>query len=361
MSTDSSELAVVDDDDKHDLKPIKVANAFDLAPSVFKKQLDRQGANRDALMSWIKGNLVEGVDYGRIHIMPKSKCNKGKNCEIKWHFSKDTLFKSGAEKIAGMMGFRATWPRLGDYEQMCIGGGLIAHVGLRCELLNSSGHLVSEGWGARSIDPQYPDLNKAVKMAKKSGLIDAVLNAGGLSEVFTQDLDDIPPEGLEDGESFDPYSPAQEQVNMNQDFDRNDLFPFGKHKGQPWLEVPIDYLEWAIENMRNLRADTKQRIEREIQSRLQDTAERVASNSTQQSKPDTVQDAEFEELSDEDLERERLARVDSRPLKYYADLIAAAKGKLELDDIAKEISGSLHEKPLQAFLSERQKHFANWS
>jgi hypothetical protein len=42
------------------------------------------------------------------------------------------------------------------------------------------------------VDPDG-DANKAIKMAQKSAQIDAVLRCAGLSEVFTQDLEDLHP------------------------------------------------------------------------------------------------------------------------------------------------------------------------
>lgn len=38
-------------------------------------------------------------------------------------------------------------------------------------------------------------------------------------------------------------------------------FPFGKWKGIPYDQVPRDYLTWALENMRDLRKDTRALIE----------------------------------------------------------------------------------------------------
>lgn len=50
----------------------------------------------------------------------------------------------------------------------------------------------ADGVGARSLEQDYGDLNKALKMAEKSAHIDATLRMAGLSEVFTQDLEDMP-------------------------------------------------------------------------------------------------------------------------------------------------------------------------
>ncbi len=163
--------------------PIEVADRhagpLDMEPAAFRAGLDRRKENRKALMDWIRAALVENVDFGRIDT------KRGK--------SKPSLFKPGAEKICGMLGIISTFPTLGEYEQCALKGIEIKSVVLRCALLDSRGVIVAEGVGARSLAQDYGDLNKALKMAEKSAHIDATLRMAGLSEVFTQDLEDLPP------------------------------------------------------------------------------------------------------------------------------------------------------------------------
>ena len=49
----------------------------------------------------------------------------------------------------------------------------------------------ADGVGARSLKQDYGDINKSLKMAEKSAHIDATLRMAGLSEVFTQDIEDM--------------------------------------------------------------------------------------------------------------------------------------------------------------------------
>ena len=356
MNDKSADLAVVEPGpviEVEKIHPIQVRNAFDLSPKQFAAGLERQGKNRDALMIWIKSAMTEGVDYGKIHVVKRDKCPKGKFCDNPHHFSKDSLFKPGAEKIVGMMGFRAIWPTLVNYEQAAIEGKQISQVALRCQLVDKSGNVISEGWGARTLAHDSNDLNKSVKMAKKSGLIDAVLNAGGLSEVFTQDVEDLPPGSLGDDPPFDPYNHEQVRFDGTEQIDPAKAFPFGKHKGQPWADVPLDYLEWALDKMSNLSPEWRKLIEKAAADKF------VAPETTQRSFDDKIEER-FEEVSEEQLKTERIARAESRPLSYYADLVAAAAGTLELQNVQKDIEGSIHEKPLKAFLNERLNHFLNW-
>jgi len=153
------------------------ASPLDLPAEVFRAGLDRRKQNRASLMEWIRSALVEGVDYGRI--------------QTKRGLSKPSLWKPGSEKICGMLGVSVHFPTLHDYEQAALHGVELHHVIIRCELTDAAGRVIADGVGARSLKQDYGDINKALKMAEKSAHIDATLRMAGLSEVFTQDLEDM--------------------------------------------------------------------------------------------------------------------------------------------------------------------------
>lgn len=170
---------------------VLTTSPLDMPVELFKESLDRRKANRDAMMEWIKESLVEGTDFGRIHFIKKAICSLGADCKNPKHFAKPSLFKPGSEKILGMLGITINWPALSQYEQMALDGKPIKDIILRCEAISASGEIVAEGMGARSVTQDSGDLNKALKMAKKSGMIDMTLTLGGLSEIFTQDIEDM--------------------------------------------------------------------------------------------------------------------------------------------------------------------------
>jgi len=170
----------------------QVSSWLDMDAGALKATLARRTDTRRQLLGWISDSLKEGTDYGCIHFVKKDTCNAGASCTNPGHFSKPSLWKAGAEKIAGMLGWRAAFPDLdGVVADLRQGGTVIV---MFCQLVTHEGFVVSEGVGARNLEQDYGVANKALKMAKKSALIDAVLNAAGLSEVFTQDLadDDAP-------------------------------------------------------------------------------------------------------------------------------------------------------------------------
>ena len=107
---------------------------------------------------------------------------------------KPTLLKPGAEKILMMMGLRSEFEIVDsarDFEK-----GFFQYQ-VRCKLLKGD-MVITEGLGACNtrekkylkMDPYTMD-NTVLKMAKKRALVDAALLVASLSDVFTQDLEDI--------------------------------------------------------------------------------------------------------------------------------------------------------------------------
>lgn len=193
--------------------PITVA-PLDLPGSEFRSGLDRRKQNRELLMEWLRTALVDGVDYGKVHIASKDKCEyarggRVKECPNQYHWSKPSLFKPGAEKITGMLGMTVHFPSLAGYETAFLSGQQITQVMMRCELHDAQGRVVAEGVGARNITQDYGDINKSLKMAEKSAHIDATLRLAGLSEVFTQDIEDHPPHDDDPRDDSRPASQAR--------------------------------------------------------------------------------------------------------------------------------------------------------
>ncbi len=162
----------------------------------FTQALGRRESNRQALLAWIAGNLKQGVDFGRIHVIGKDKCQFAKEgrayqCDNSRHWSKPSLWKPGAEKICGMLGLVPKFPNISEYEKAALTGVDIKVILLKCELHTSTGFVAAEGTGARALAQDSGDINKSLKMAEKSAHIDATLRVAGLSEIFTQDLEDM--------------------------------------------------------------------------------------------------------------------------------------------------------------------------
>ncbi|CAK0773465.1 ERF superfamily protein [Gammaproteobacteria bacterium] len=174
MNTETTTAMIPNESTNHPL---------DIPAETFKAALARRQDNRAALIQWVRSALVEGSDFGKI--------------PTKRGPSKPSLWKPGAEKICGMLGVTASFPTLSNYEQAALSGVELVTIIIRCELHDARGQKVADGVGARSVKQDYGDINKALKMAEKSAMIDATLRLAGLSEVFTQDIEDMPPARFE--------------------------------------------------------------------------------------------------------------------------------------------------------------------
>lgn len=187
----------------------------------------------------IKSQLRPKVDFG---IIPGT--------------DKPTLLKPGAEKILMLLGVTSTYElleRVQDYDQ-----GFFAYT-VKCEL-SKDGIIITEGLGhcnsrerkfmSQKVDP-YTIANTCLKMAKKRAQVDAVLTLASLSDVFTQDIedmeipipeprakhkpDDVDSEETEEMEYMPPEEAASAVVN------------FGKYRGKTIREIAsldMNYVRW---------------------------------------------------------------------------------------------------------------------
>ena len=109
--------------------------------------------------------------------------------------AKPTLFKSGAEVLCGVFGYRTTTSvinRVIDFEKSFV------MYEVQISVYGADDKVVAEGIGScNSRERKYlrgdfaTQLNTILKMAKKRAYVDAILTACHASKVFTQDVEDI--------------------------------------------------------------------------------------------------------------------------------------------------------------------------
>jgi hypothetical protein len=181
------------------LVPDLVAEGLVLGnPEALAARLESFGKARELFVDWLFNRLVAGIDFMVIHrkvgprnaktACPGAATATGSVCPTCG--GKATLCKPGSEKICGLLQLRPRFKRDVDAWEML--GGEPGLVTLVCELVTPAGVVVAEGRGARHRDQDFGDVNKCLKMAQKSSQTDAVLRCAGLSEIFTQDLEDMP-------------------------------------------------------------------------------------------------------------------------------------------------------------------------
>lgn len=170
---------------------------FDYDPKELRERLKRQAQNRKALLRWCRRSLKVGKHFARLHMYGKNRCqfakeNRADECPNDKHWSDPVLLQPGAQEVIARFNLRASWPGLEAYERLAQEGKRIELIVLRCHIVTAEGHIVSEGIGARRPGLDNDDMNKCLKMCCKSGFVHATLNPPfGLSELFTQDLEDM--------------------------------------------------------------------------------------------------------------------------------------------------------------------------
>ncbi|MHC5278915.1 hypothetical protein ACYRFT_01420 [Listeria kieliensis] len=167
----------------------------------------------------VQSNLKSNQDYG---VIPGT--------------NKPTLLKPGAEKIQMLFGITSEYEeieRIQDYDK-----GFFAYT-VKC-LLYRNGSKITEGLGHCNTkekkyikqDP-YTLANTCLKMAKKRAQVDATLTISSLSEVFTQDIEDMK-----------EYTQQENLETMTLKDAKNYKLNFGKHKGNLLIDVDKGYLKW---------------------------------------------------------------------------------------------------------------------
>ncbi len=146
---------------------IKPKENFDIDGFILKRQEFIQKVN---------AICVEGKDY---HVIQGKK----------------SLAKGGAEKIAAIFGWTAKFAKDQETYDMLSksfpNDALVAYYCWLTKPMDDQFHTLGQGRGAALLSKNAKDPNKTIKMAQKSAFIDAVLRASGLSDFFTQDLEDM--------------------------------------------------------------------------------------------------------------------------------------------------------------------------
>lgn len=89
---------------------------------------------------------------------------------------------------------------------------------------------------------RLPDLlNTLEAMAQKRAYVKATRHAHGLTDLYTQDVEDMPSEAVS-GDSTPKSAPTG-------DHDPDELLTFGKHQGEAWSAVDVDYLGWLAKQV----------------------------------------------------------------------------------------------------------------
>lgn len=161
---------------------------------------------RDELNEFIRSSLKEGKHYGII-----------KGCKL------PSLYKAGAEKLATLFGLSPKFRLLDSTEDWTgekTGGEPFLNYRYRCELWQGPAFIADSEGSCNSWEKKYryrkdyqsrktilnDDVaglaNTLQKMGQKRALIAAVLIGVGISDFYTQDIEDMPPETRKPGNDY---------------------------------------------------------------------------------------------------------------------------------------------------------------
>ena len=152
-------------------------NALSIIDSVDIQEVSGTISKITQFQKVVQSQLTQNHDYGVIPGTPKP-----------------TLLKPGAEKILMLLGLRSEFDIVDSTRDFDKG---FFQYQVKCKLYRGD-MLVTEGLGSCNnrerkyikMDPYTMD-NTVLKMAKKRALVDAALLVGSLSDIFTQDLEDM--------------------------------------------------------------------------------------------------------------------------------------------------------------------------
>jgi uncharacterized protein (DUF3820 family) len=276
-----SELAVRE-------QSVQTVNSMSIIDSVDLESVKNTLSKINQFQMVIQNSLKKDHDYGVIPGTPKP-----------------TLLKPGAEKIQMLLGVTSEYEvieRVQDYDN-----GFFAFT-VRC-VIYKDGVKITEGLGhCNTREPKfykkkngelqdpYEKVNTVLKMAKKRAQIDATLTLASLSEIFTQDIEDM-----------QEFAQTEQVETMTaQDAARIKL-TFGKYKGKTLKEIykaQPDYLEWLLKQDRT-EPVIKKAIELMFEAVRQQAQQKQEQQNAEQPEPvpDNLDpfDGEPIEINDEDL------------------------------------------------------------
>jgi hypothetical protein len=200
--------------------------------------LNEYEERRKTFREWLQGQLVPGVHYG---VPPGCEPPTKRPDPKQWQY-KPSLYKAGADFICDLMAARDEYePDMLSWE---LSGKLAGLYPFICRLHSRNGDLLGEGRGAAIRGKKSRDDNAAIKCGKKCAKVDAVINSWGLSDLFTQDAEDLTPDAI-------PRKPQRAPVDK---YELTALWTFWKSQNEHgtaeaframlhgWTDIPEDKL-----------------------------------------------------------------------------------------------------------------------
>lgn len=216
--------------------------AISLIMSIDPQRMQNEMKSISRFQSLVNENLKPDHDYG---VIPGTQ--------------KPTLLKPGAEKILMLMGLQSQYEVVDKVENW--GEGFFAYT-IRATLVHD-GQVITQGigaantketryqqkhwdasqgrkvWDGETYQDPYTLQNTVLKMAKKRAQVDATLTVASLSDVFTQDVEDM------------NIAPDATPEPVSRKDATSTVVGFGKYKGRTLGDIVEDdrsYVEWIAKS-----------------------------------------------------------------------------------------------------------------
>lgn len=185
------------------------SNMLALPAEQMLAEANRYYDQRHAFRDWLKSKLVEGIHFGYPPALEPKFDDDGNMVVKQWDkranngsggykttlvspkawTAKPSLYKAGADFVCDLLYVRDSYEAdMHGWEQLGKPAGVFVYC---CKLISrTTNEVIGEGRGVRKVGTKGGDENNAIKMAKKCAKVDAVLNAYGLADLFTQDLEE---------------------------------------------------------------------------------------------------------------------------------------------------------------------------
>lgn len=197
---------------------------------VQQEYMDRRRQFRD----WLKSVLIEGIHFGyppscqpKINDRGEVGVWNSKTSKMEWFpkeqwTAKPSFYKAGAQFICDLLNLVPTFqPDVSGWQML---GSIPGTFVIKCQLYprgadRTPENVTGEGFGVRRVGDKGGDANNALKMAEKCALVDSVLNSFGLSDMFTQDIEDgsdrTPEPGINPNQRAEPKTPPRDKRSVD--------------------------------------------------------------------------------------------------------------------------------------------------
>jgi hypothetical protein len=138
---------------------------------------------RRLFREWLLSNMEEGVHYG---VVPGTGGKGGNDPQYR---KLPSLYQPGADLVVELMNVRAEFePDPVAWQQLGSKPGVVCY---KCRLISRDGQVIGEGNGADKVGNKQRDEHAATMMACKRAKVSAVRTTYSLTDLFSQDLEDL--------------------------------------------------------------------------------------------------------------------------------------------------------------------------